>query len=202
MKTNTILIKEDKTLVGTQLRTIFEGENRADEIQFLFDQNFFDGIDDNYKALLQVILPYPDETAGTPTTGKMRYMEFDEELYKERYRTTLPINSILTKKAGNVVFWFMLWNLADPDHIRMIKTEPYTLVVNPNLQGTSSIIDEDESYDILTSIQEDINELKHVKIDKDFDYDEENQTIQFYVNGVPYGKPVQLDTEVSWRDWN
>ena len=202
MNTNTILIKEDKSLVSTKLRRIYEGENRVDEIQFLFDQDFFECLDDNCKALLQVILPYPDEEAGTPTTGKMRYMDFDEELYKNRYRTTLPINSILTKKAGDVVFWFMLWDLSNPEHIRMIKTEPYTLTIEANLQGTSSIIDDDESYDILTHIQEEVNTLKNVKLDKDFEYDEENQTIQFYVNGQPYGNPVNLDTEVSWKDWN
>lgn len=33
---NTILINNDKTLTHTVKRPIYEGENRADEIQFLF----------------------------------------------------------------------------------------------------------------------------------------------------------------------
>lgn len=199
---NTILIKNDKSLVASVMRPIFEGENRADEIRFLFDTDFVDFIDSDSVIMLQAILPYPDEETGKETSGKMRRMVVNEELYKNKYEMDLPINTVLTKAAGDVILWFMFFNVADPNHIKLAKTEPITLSINSALQGSSSIIDDDETYDILAQMQHEITELQEGRMDKEFDYDSETQTIQFYSNGEPYGAPVALDTEVTWRNWD
>lgn len=81
MHSNTILVNEDKSLIGTQIRPIYKGENRGDEIQFLIDPNVFDGMDEYLTLTLFVILPYPDEEHHTPTTNKMRYKEIEELLF-------------------------------------------------------------------------------------------------------------------------
>ena len=49
--------------------------------------------------------------------------------------------------------------------------------------------------------QVEIKEDLFNKMDKYFDYDKDNNTIQFYTNGEPIGDLVELDKEVSWEGW-
>ena len=199
--TITILIKKDKTLKKTKYRVIYEKENRADTIQFLIDKDFFEYIED-CNIMLQVLLPYPDEEHGTDVTGKMRYMEIESELYKDRYRMTLPITTVLTKEPGEVIMWFMFFNTTDPNNIILIKTDSTKIEITPTRNSSSTEIDDDESYDVLTQMQQDINQLQKDKMDKYFEYNEEDSTIQFFSNGEPCGSPIKIDDEVSWKNWN
>ena len=197
----TILIKKDKTLHKTKYRVIYEKENRADTIQFLIDKDFFEYIED-CNIMLQVLLPYPDEEHGTDVTGKMRYMEIEPELYKGYYRMTLPITTVLTKEPGEVVMWFMFFNTTDPNNIILIKTDSTKIEITPTKNSSSTEIDDDESYDVLTKMQQDINQLQTNKMDKYFEYNEEDSTIQFFSNGAPCGSPIKIDDEISWKNWN
>ena len=199
--TITILIKKDKTLIKTKSRPIYEKENRADTIQFLIDKDFFEYIED-CNIMLQVLLPYPDEEHGTDVTVKMRYMEIEPELYKDRYRMTLPITTVLTKAPGEVVMWFMFFNTTDPNNVILIKTDSTKIEITPTRNSSSTEIDDDESYDVLTQMQQDINQLQKDKMDKYFEYNEEDSTIQFFSNGEPCGSPIKIDDEVSWKNWN
>ena len=199
--TITILIKKDKTLKKTKYRVIYEKENRADTIQFLIDKDFFEYIED-CNIMLQVLLPYPDEEHGTDVTGKMRYMEIEPELYKGYYRMTLPITTVLTKEPGEVVIWFMFFNTTDPNNIILIKTDSTKIEITPTKNSSSTEISDDESYDVLTKMQQDINQLQMNKMDKYFEYNEEDSTIQFFSNGAPCGSPIKIDDEISWKNWN
>ena len=199
--TITILIKKDKTLHKTKYRVIYEKENRADTIQFLIDKDFFEYIED-CNIMLQVLLPYPDEEHGTDVTGKMRYMEIEPELYKDYYRMTLPITTVLTKEPGEVVMWFMFFNTTDPNNIILIKTDSTKIEITPTKNSSSTEISDDESYDVLTKMQQDINQLQMNKMDKYFEYNEEDSTIQFFSNGAPCGSPIKIDDEISWKNWN
>ena len=199
--TITILIKKDKTLHKTKYRVIYEKENRADTIQFLIDKDFFEYIED-CNIMLQVLLPYPDEEHGTDVTGKMRYMEIEPELYKGYYRMTLPITTVLTKEPGEVVMWFMFFNTTDPNNIILIKTDSTKIEITPTKNSSSTEISDDESYDVLTKMQQDINQLQTNKMDKYFEYNEEDSTIQFFSNGAPCGSPIKIDDEISWKNWN
>lgn len=199
--TITILIKKDKTLHKTKYRVIYEKENRADTIQFLIDKDFFEYIED-CNIMLQVLLPYPDEEHGTDVTGKMRYMEIEPELYKDRYRMTLPITTVLTKESGEVVMWFIFSNTTDPNNVIYIKTNSIKIEITPTRNSSSTEIDDDESYDVLTQIQQDINQLQKDKMDKYFEYNEEDSTIQFFSDGEPCGGPIKIDDEISWKNWN
>ena len=199
--TITILIKKDKTLHKTKYRVIYEKENRADTIQFLIDKDFFEYIED-CNIMLQVLLPYPDEEHGTDVTGKMRYMEIEPELYKGYYRMTLPITTVLTKEPGEVVMWFMFFNTTDPNNIILIKTDSTKIEITPTKNSSSTEISDDESYDVLTKMQQDINQLQMNKMDKYFEYNEEDSTIQFFSNGAPCGSPIKIDDEISWKNWN
>ena len=197
----TILINKDKSLQITKSRPIYQKENRADTIQFLIDKDFFDGIDD-CNIMLQVLLPVPDLEHGTDKTGKMRYMEIEPELYKDRYRMILPVTTVLTQEAGDIIMWFLFFNTTDPANIILIKTNSAKITINPTNNSSSVEIEDDESYDVLTKMQQDIDQLQINKMDKYFEYNEEDSTIQFFSNGTPVGNPIKIDDEISWKNWS
>ena len=197
----TILINKDKSLIKTKSRTVYEKENRADTIQFLIDEEFFEYIED-CNIMLQVLLPIPDEQHGTDKTGKMRYMEIEPELYKGRYRMILPITTVLTQEPGEILMWFLFFNTTDPQNIILIKTDSVKLDIIPTKNSSSVEIGDDETYDVLTKMQQDIDQLQTSKMDKYFDYNEEDSTIQFYSNGTPMGSPIKIDDEINWQNWN
>lgn len=53
----------------------------------------------------------------------------------------------------------------------------------------------------LTKIEENIQSLVEGKMDSDFEYDSDNQTIQFYANEKPSGEKIELDKEIQWVNW-
>ena len=199
--TITILINKDKSLRVTKSRPLYQKENRADTIQFLVDKDFFENIED-CNIMLQVLLPYPDTEHGTDKTGKMRYMEIEPELYKDMYRMTLPVTTVLTKESGEIFMWFLFFNTLDPKNIILIKTDSAKLTINSTENTSSTEIEDDESYDVLTKMQQDIDQLQINKMDKYFEYNEEDSTIQFFSNGTPVGNPIKIDDEVSWKNWS
>lgn len=199
--TITILINKDKSLQITKSRPIYQKENRADTIQFLINKDFFEKIED-CNIILQVLLPIPDVEHGTDKTGKMRYMEIEPELYKDMYRMTLPVTTVLTQEPGEIFMWFLFFNNTDPSNIILIKTDSVRITIEPTKNTSSVDIGDDESYDVLTKMQQDIKQLQITKMDKYFEYNEENSTIQFFSNGTPVGNPIKIDDEVSWRNWS
>ena len=72
----------------------------------------------------------------------------------------------------------------------------------PTKNSSSTEISDDESYDVLTKMQQDIDQLQINKMDKYFEYNEEDSTIQFFSNGAPYGSPIKIDDEISWKNWS
>lgn len=198
---NTILINKDKSLEKTIFRPIYEEEHGVDSIQFLVSQEFYENIT-NCSIMLQVLLPIPDEEHGTEQTGKLRHMEIEPELYEGRYRMVLPISNVLTQKAGLVEFWFLFYDGTEEDNVKLIKTNTCKIHIKPTKISSSIEMPEDESYDVLAVMQNDIRELKANKMDNYFEYNEENATIQFYNNGEPISEPIQLDQEIAWTNWN
>ena len=61
---------------------------------------------------------------------------------------------------------------------------------------------DDKTYDVLTKMQQDIDQLQINKMDKYFEYNEEDSTIQFFSNGAPIGSPIKIDDEISWKNWS
>ena len=198
---NTILVNLDKTLEKTFFRSIYQKESRVDEIQFLIDSDLLGENTENYKIMLQAILPIEDKENNSPTTNKMRYMDLEEELYKNRYRVLLPITSALTEGAGDVILWLSIFDMTNTEKIKLLKTNPITINIKPS-DSTSSGELEDKDFDnILANLQSEIEDIKRNKIDKKFDYDKENNTILFYSNGEPIGDAIKLDDEITWSNW-
>jgi hypothetical protein len=199
---NIVLVNSDKTLEKTTFRTIYQKENRADTIQFLIDPSFLDADNiENSKILLQVLLPQYDAETERDTTGKMRYMTLDEDTYYGLYKTELPITTTLTAEAGQVELWFMFFDFSDVEKIKLTKTGSCFINIRPSSNVSSEDLEDNESYDVVANLQNQIDELNENKIDKQFFYDEETNTIQFYANGEAVGSPIKLDDEISWKNW-
>lgn len=196
----TALIDSNKHMLITKNRPIYKKENYADIVQFLIDKDFFEYTSD-CNIMLQVLLPYTDDNGKQ--VGKMKYMQLDDDLYKNKYRTTLPITTTLTKECGDVEMWFLFFNTTDSENIKLIKTDSVLLTINDSTNtSTSDLDDGNDEFDGLIALQKEVDSLKENKLDKYFDYNEEDSTIQFYVNGQPYGSPIKMDNEVSWQNWD
>lgn len=199
---NTILVNLDKTLEKTSFRTIYQKESRIDEIQFLIDSKLLgEDAQKNYRIILQAILPIEDKDHNSPTTNKMRYMDLEEDLYKNRYRTLLPITTTLTEATGDVILWLLIFDMTDTEKIKLLKTSPVTINIKPSSSTGSSELEDNDFDNILTNLQNEVEDIKKNKIDKKFDYNEKDNTILFYSNGEPIGNPIKLDDEITWSNW-
>lgn len=201
--TYTILVNPDKSIEKTVFRPIFSKESRADEIQFLIDPDLLGTKDmTNYKVLLQVLLPHFNiDTQEEEVIGKMRYMDMEDELYLDMLKTTLPITTTLTEEPGRVQLWFLFFDMNNLEKIRLIKTDTCNIDILPSSDASIEILDDNETFDVLTKMQEEIDELNINKVDKNFIFDEEAGTIQFFANGEPIGEPIKIDNEVAWKNW-
>lgn len=198
---NTILVNLDKTLEKTSFRSIYQKESRIDEIQFLIDSDLLGEEIQNYKIILQAILPIKDEEHNSSTTNKMRYMDLEKDLYKNKYRTLLPITTTLTEAAGDVTLWLLIFDMTDTEKIKLLKTSPVIINIKPSSSTGSSELEDNDFDNVLTNLQNEIKDIKKNKIDKKFDYNEEDNTILFYSNGEPIGNAIKLDDEITWSNW-
>ena len=198
---NTILVNLDKTLEKTFFRSIYQKESRTDEIQFLIDPDLLGEEIQNYKIILQAILPIKDEEHNSSTTNKMRYMDLEKDLYKNKYRTLLPITTTLTEATGDVTLWLLIFDMTDTEKIKLLKTSPVIINIKPSSPTGSSELEDNDFDNVLTNLQNEIEDIKKNKIDKKFDYNEEDNTILFYSNGEPIGNAIKLDDEITWSNW-
>lgn len=198
---NTILVNLDKTLEKTSFRTIYQKESRADEIQFLIDSNLLGEDISNYRIMLQAILPIEDKDTDSSTTNKMRYMDLEKDLYKNKYRTLLPITTTLTEATGSVILWLLIFDMTNTEQVKLLKTSSTTIDIKPSNSASSSELEDKDFDNVLTDLQNEIEDIKKNKIDKKFDYNEKDNTILFYSNGEPIGDAIKLDDEVIWSNW-
>lgn len=90
----TILMNRDKSLVTTEIATLYQGENLVDKIQFLFPQNYGELNLSECTPILKYVFP-----------GNVAYkveLKIDEDLYKGKIRCLLPIDSNLSSFAGDI----------------------------------------------------------------------------------------------------
>ena len=90
----TIIMNKDKSLQATKVTTIYQRENLVDKIQFLFPQQYnefdFTSCTATLKYVDQVNVPHAE------------ILRQDEELYKDRVRFLLPVDTDLTKYSGEI----------------------------------------------------------------------------------------------------
>lgn len=199
--TNTIILRKDKTLTKTTFRDFYQSEHYSDKIQFLLDADFMDDDITTYTITLFVTLPKYNESTEEPVTHKAKYLTLDEELYKEKYRIELPVTITLTENVGDVIMYLQFTKENEEGEIDRHLTDTVTITVSPTASITSIDTTDAESYDVLTKLQEEIEELKENKIDKYYDYDASTGELQLYANGEEAGEEVMIDQEVNLVNW-
>lgn len=92
----TILMNQDKSLITTVSTTLYQREKLVDKIQFLFSP-YYESLD---LSTCTAVLKYVDQ-------GNVAHAEtlvMDSELYKDKLRCTLPVDTNLTRFAGDIKF--------------------------------------------------------------------------------------------------
>ena len=87
-------MQNDKSLIATVTTTLYQHENLVDKVFFLFPQNY-NSLD---LADCTAVIKYLDQ-GNVPHT---EVLQKSDELYKDHLQYFLPINSSLTKFAGDV----------------------------------------------------------------------------------------------------
>lgn len=193
--TNTILLRNDKTLTKTTFRNFYQNEHYADKIQILINDDFVSDDIRSYTVTLFVTLPVEG------TSNKAKYLTIDEELYKDRYRIELPVTITLTENVGDVVMYLQFAKTNEDGSITKIVTETINISILPCDTSSGEELEDSESYDVLTRLQEEIELLKENKIDKYYDYDSSTGELQFYADGEETGDEILIDQELQLVNW-
>ena len=89
-----VVMQKDKSLLATVTTTLYQHENLVDKVFFLFPQNY-NGLE---LSDCTAVIKYLDQ-GNVPHTEALQK---SEELYKDHLQYFLPIDSSLTKFAGDV----------------------------------------------------------------------------------------------------
>ena len=131
----TIIMNKQKELIVTEKTYLYQRENLADKIQFLIPPEY------NGLSLTDftAVLKYVDQgnVAHAETLTK------DDELYKGKIRYTLPIDTSLTRFAGNISIR-ITFSKVDMDTKKqyVLHTSEITITISPLSDYYSFVPDE------------------------------------------------------------
>ena len=175
----TIIMNDDKQLVTTVRKTIYQRENMVDNIQFLFPE-FYENI--NLSDCIAV-LKYID--VGNELHSEI--LSKDSELYKGKIRFILPINTKLTRFAGNVIIRINITKINTTTGIsnEVLKTSECVISVLPD----NTIVVSDDLTEKLATLESQIAELSNSQVD---DLSLTNDLLQVTANGITKGEGVKI----------
>ena len=184
----------DKSLVTTVKTTLYQREKLADEIQFLFPQNYGNLNLSEFTATLK----YLDQ-------GNEAHAEIlipDEELYKDMIRFVLPVDTNLNRFAGDITIRITLTKV-DMDNKKnyILHTGETNISISPlsdYFQFVSDksleIIDQKIiELDTRIKAQEQISDSFDLTKADDLSY--ENNRLSLLAKGKKIGKEVELNAE-------
>lgn len=150
----TIIMNDDKQLIGSKKTTLYQREKLADQIRFLVPQKC--GIVDLTECSL--VLHYIDQ-------GNVPHDEFlakDSELYKDRMQFYLPVDSKLNYFAGNISIRliFMKINKDTGKSENILISSNYIITIEET-DVTNSI----EAVEMINVLQKQVDELKKNQVD-------------------------------------
>lgn len=131
----TIIMNKQKELIVTEKIYLYQRENLADKIQFLIPPEYNDLSLTDFTAVLK----YVDQgnVAHAETLTK------DDELYKGKIRYTLPIDTSLTRFAGDISIR-ITFSKVDMDTKKqyVLHTSEITITISPLSDYYSFVPDE------------------------------------------------------------
>lgn len=189
----TIIMNSDKSLTASVKTTLYQREKLADKIQFLLPQKYGDfDIRD-----ATILLKYIDQ--GNVSHAEKLVM--DEELYKERVRCVIDVDTNLTRFAGDILIHLDIVKLNTDGEISgsVLTTGELTITISSLRDYFAYVSDESldiinrntleleamrKAYDILINSYED--SVDDLTLTEDL--------LQVSANGVPKGNGVSLSS--------
>jgi hypothetical protein len=192
----TILLNETNQLTVSVKERIMQRSKLVDTLHFLVDP-VYKGIDmSEFTVTMEYVLPVSREY-------KTEYLVKSSDLYKDKLEYTLPLDTCLTKEAGNIevqlTFVKVELNSDGTSVQRVRKTSPTTITILPISAWSDIIADSALSALDQRLIQVDamlnaVNEMNMYLDDTKADnliFDKETNTIQLTANGTPIGDVVE-----------
>ena len=193
----TILVSENNELITTVRERIMQRSKLVDNLHFLMEPTY-KGLDmTKFTTSLEFITPVGREL-------KTEILTQSPELYKGQIEFKLPIDTVITREAGDVELQlsFVYVEMDTDGHVtqHVRKTSPTTLTIIPVANWSTVIGD-----DALTAIDKRLVELDaRIKalddLSAEFDatkaddivYNEEDNTLQLLANDQLIGQKVHL----------
>lgn len=191
----TILLNEDNRLVTTIKERIMQRSKLVDNLHFLVDP-VYKGIDmSDFTVMMEYILPISREY-------KTEILVKSDELYKEKLEYKLPIDTCLTREAGNIEVQLTCVKVSldvDGNPMQQVrKTSPVTVTIVP-ISAWSDIIADSAltaldqrliQVDAMINAANEMNQhIYETKADNIY-YDKDEQYIQLTANGAPIGDRI------------
>lgn len=191
----TLLLENNNKLVTTVKERIMQRSKLVDDLHFLVEPDY-KGIDmSEFTVMMEYLTPVSREY-------KTEMLVKSDELYKEKLEYRLPIDTNLTKEAGNVevqlTFVKVVLNADGTSTQQVRKTGTAIITILP-ISAWSDIIPDsalsalDQRLIMVDSMINAANEMnQHLAETKadDIIYDEEGQFIQLTANGNPIGNQI------------
>lgn len=195
------ILMDDKTLKITKYETVYKFETGIDNIEFLIPQLYKDKNIAEMSCIALVLLDNEKERKGL-----YKFVDYEEELYKNRLKAVIPITSTITKNVGIVSVWLMFVK-KNPEDTKyadsVLETDNVIFYVYDNGSEASSSEEKfDEIWDhtSIDELESDINNLSE-KLDNKADtvlIDENN--ILTLKSGDNILCSVQLRDDVTWEE--
>lgn len=191
----TFLLNKDKSLLATERIKIYQREKLVDKVQFILPQSY-EEIDLTNKNV-SIILKYVDQEGN----AQSEFLVKDDERYKDNYvRCELPIDTNITKFAGNITLHLTIIYLDVENQINQVMHSSETiLTISPlkdmyvNINDKSLEILDQKIIELQASIE--AANILNESIDKNKadDLSYEDNTLQLMSNGKKIGTPQTLD---------
>lgn len=123
----TVIFNKDKSLIASVKTTLYQRESLVDKIQFLLPQVYEDI--DIYNGDYTVIMKYLDSS----NVAQSEILIKEDELYKDHVRFVLPVNSNLTRFAGDIRIWLSVIGVKIDDSIEaeILHSDDLIIKINP-----------------------------------------------------------------------
>lgn len=192
----TIIMRDDKVLETTVKTALYQREKLVDKIQFLFPQIYGIHSLSEFTAVLKYVDPIGE--------AHSEILTLSDELYKDKLRYVLPVDTNLTKYAGDIKIRITL-SKTDLDNseqyvlhtsstiITILSVDDYyNFNPDPSLEFIDQILGKmDAKIQLVRDTAEFYRESKAddiVRVD-----DSDGAKIQLTSEGVPIGKPVSIE---------
>ena len=164
----TIIMNENKELVTSKRATLYQREKLADKIQFLFPLKYEDVDFNEFVAVLK----YIDQ-------GNIYHSEVlakSSELYKDKLRFILPVDTKLNYFAGNILIHINMKKIdADTGTSEtLLKTSEVMITINPENYVEPS----DDFTNKLVALEAQVSAINE-KVDSEDGCDCEDNVVEF-----------------------